>query len=217
MKRPDGLPLGEGDGEAEAVELADELGGEALAIGALEVVGAEILIAGAAAKHPVDGGQDRGGDRDDRLLSAHGGRGDGEGGQAAGFGASGAPGDLDQEGLEPGGALAQAGGAAFASTLVVGGAEPGPGDQMGRRRKPAHVATDLGDDAGGGERADPGDGGQPPGGFLKGIEALMERGIERAEGAVDGVDLVQVDLQQLPLSRPRRAPITCGRDARMRV
>ena len=70
---------------------------------------------------------------------------------------------------------------------------------MGRRREPAHVATDLGDDAGGGERADAWDGGQPSGGLLKGIEALTECGIERAESAVDGVDLVEVDLQQLPL------------------
>jgi hypothetical protein len=36
MKRSRGLPLVEGDGEAELVELADELGGEALAIGALD-------------------------------------------------------------------------------------------------------------------------------------------------------------------------------------
>jgi hypothetical protein len=66
---------------------------------------------------------------------------------------------------------------------------------MGRCREAAHVAPDLGDDAGGGERADPGEGGQPPGGLLKRVEAVVERG----EGAVDGGDLVEVDLQQVPL------------------
>ena len=105
MKRSRSLPLGEGDGEAELVEFADELAGEALAIGALEVVGAEILIGRAAAEPPVDGGQDRGGDRDDRLVGPAAGAPTGEqGGQVAGFGAGRAPGDLDQEGLEPGGA-----------------------------------------------------------------------------------------------------------------
>ena len=109
MKRSRGLPLGEGDGEAQLAELADELGSEALAIGAVEVVGAEILIGRAAAEHPVGGGQDRRGDRDDRILRPAAGAQTGEkGGQVAGFGAGGAPGDLDQEGLEPGRALPDA-------------------------------------------------------------------------------------------------------------
>ena len=93
MKRSRNWPLGEGDGKAELVEFADELDGEPLAIGSLKVIGAKFLVAGAPAQHPIGRGQDRGGDRDDRLLrSTPGAQTSERGGQVAGFGAGGAPG-----------------------------------------------------------------------------------------------------------------------------
>src|SRR4029453_13986793 len=63
-------------------------------------------------------------------------------------------------GLQPGRAVAQAGGAALARTLVVARAETGPGDQGAGGGEAAHVGADPGDDGPGGEVADAGDGPQ---------------------------------------------------------
>src|SRR6516162_10942846 len=109
----------------------------------------------------VGGGEDRGGDGTDRLFGAA------SGAQAtklclqiAAVFAGGRPGALDQGGLEPGGALAHPVGPALARTLVVSGAETGPGDQMSDAREAAHIAADLGADDIGAQIADPGNGGQ---------------------------------------------------------
>src|SRR5829696_3417365 len=56
--------------------------------------------------------------------------------------------------LEPGRALAQAGGAAPARALVAARAEAGPGHRVGGGGEAAHVAADLGHDGPGGEVAD---------------------------------------------------------------
>ena len=56
------------DGVAEVGEPADEPPGLGLLGAPIEVVGAEVLVGGAVLEHVVGGGQDRGGDRADRLL-----------------------------------------------------------------------------------------------------------------------------------------------------
>ena len=47
-----------------------ELASGAGRIAASEVVRAEVLVAGAVAEHVIDGGQDRGGNRNSRFLGA---------------------------------------------------------------------------------------------------------------------------------------------------
>src|SRR6476620_2676165 len=60
----------DGAGEAELGDLADEAIGLVLGCGAVIVVGTEILVEGAVAKHVIDGGQDRGSDGTDGFLGA---------------------------------------------------------------------------------------------------------------------------------------------------
>ena len=54
--------------EAEFVELLGEASGEACAVGLVEVVGSEVVVGLAALEHPVDRGEDGGGDGHDRLA-----------------------------------------------------------------------------------------------------------------------------------------------------
>src|SRR5215212_12232606 len=119
----------------------------------VEVVGPEVVVDGAVAQDVPDGGQDGGGDGADRLL------------RAAALAlelrpeiavlpAAGGPGALHEGGLQPGRALAQAGGAALARALVVAGAEARPGEQVAGGGEAAHLGADLGDDGPGGEVAD---------------------------------------------------------------
>lgn len=108
------------DIEAEVLQTVDE----ALDVpspGALvEVIGAEILVAGSVLEHVIDGGEQRGSDR------ANGFFGSAAGAQAmilrlkvAAFGAGRCPGALDQDRLQPGRPFPHAGGAAFAGTFIV--------------------------------------------------------------------------------------------------
>jgi hypothetical protein len=62
--------VGKGDLEAEFGEFSGKTSGEAGALCALEVIGAEIGIKDAASEHPLDGGEDGGGDGDDGLARA---------------------------------------------------------------------------------------------------------------------------------------------------
>src|SRR3712207_9462317 len=77
------------------------------------------------------GGQDGRGDGADRLLRAASGTQALELGlQVAALLARCRPGALHEGGLQPGSAVAQAGGAPLARALVVAGAETGPKDQV---------------------------------------------------------------------------------------
>src|SRR5215212_6543931 len=136
--------LSEGDIEAELMEFFGEAGGQALLVGALEVIGPKIAVIDAFLEHDVDGGEHGRGYRDDSLLGAAAGSEPVEQRlRIAGLDAHGRPGALDQQGLEPGCAMAHPRGAALACALVVAGAQAGPGNQMGRGRKAAHVKADL--------------------------------------------------------------------------
>src|SRR5829696_9119186 len=140
------------DVAAKVLETCDEtpdLGGLGAAV---EVIGAEVVIESYVFEYVVDGGEDGGGDRADRLLRT-----------AAAFEAqvlrlqiaallaNGGPGALNQEGLEPGRALAQARGAALAGALVIARTQVRPGQQMAGSREAAHVGADVADDALGAE------------------------------------------------------------------
>ena len=63
--------------------------------------------------------------------------------------------------------------------------------------KAARVEADLADDAAGGERANARDGGQLLGGNPKGFEASLDLlVVDPADGFIDGVDLLQVEIEQ---------------------
>src|SRR5262249_28721020 len=98
-------------------------------------------------EHVVDGGEDRGGDRHDRLLGASL-RFDAVelGVEIAVFFAHRCPGALHQCGLEPGRSLANARGAALAGALIAARADTRPGNEIGIAGKAAHVYADLGED-----------------------------------------------------------------------
>jgi hypothetical protein len=100
---------------------------------AIEVVAAQILIHRSILEHVIDGGEDRGGDREDRLLLAAASHDAGELRlQIAVLLFDGCPGALHQGGLEPDGALAYAIGSTLASTLVVARTKTSPGEEMCR-------------------------------------------------------------------------------------
>src|SRR5918993_3124340 len=152
---------GDGAGEAELGDLACEGVGLLLGRTPLEVVRSEVVPEGAVAQHAPGGGEDGSGDGADRLL------------RSAALAQppelrpeiavplpAGRPGALHEGGLQPGRAVAQAGGAAAGRALVFAGAETRPKDQVARAGKTAHVGADLGDDDPGGEVADAGDGPQ---------------------------------------------------------
>src|SRR3954453_3497516 len=115
-------------------ELADETPGSRLGGAVVEMVGAEILVLSTGREHVVDRGQHRRGYGTQRLLGAT------TAAQAielslkiAALLAGCGPGALDEHGLEPRGAFAQAGRPALARALVIARTKPGPGQQMGRR------------------------------------------------------------------------------------
>ena len=123
-------------------ELADETPGSRLGGAVIEVIGAEILVPSAVPEHVVDRGQHRSGTQ--RLLGATAAAQAIELGlEIAALLAGCGPGALDEHGLEPRGAFAQAGGPALARALVIARTKPGPGQQMGRARKAAHITPDL--------------------------------------------------------------------------
>src|SRR6185437_15234620 len=116
-------------------------------------------------------------------------------------------GTLYEHGLQPGGATTQAGGFSFAGTLVLAGAQPGPGDQMSGSREAAHITADLGEDRGCRQQADARDrtkaGDQVAKGRLSGgrllvhaVDLLGDPLIELAYCRIDGIPLLEMQLQQ---------------------
>src|SRR5215510_13547308 len=116
-------------------------------VAALEVIGAEVEIHLSLLQHVVDGGEDRGSDRHDRLLRTAP-RPDviELRAQVGVFLPHRRPGTLYQRGLEPRRTLAQAIGATLAGGLVVARTDAGPGDEMAVGWEAAHVDAGLGDD-----------------------------------------------------------------------
>src|SRR6266704_3720194 len=117
--------------ELDLVAQLGELGRQAFGLGlgrvALEVLGAEIAMGDAVFQHMVDRREQRGGDGADRLLrSAAAFQAQELGLIVAALFADRRPGALHQNGLQPGGALAQAGGFALAGAFVLAGAPPRP-------------------------------------------------------------------------------------------
>jgi len=124
-----------------------QLGNDAGRIAAGEVVGAEVLVAGAVGEHVVGGGEERGGDSDHRLLAAAASLEAQELGlEVAILLAGGGPGALHEHRLQPGRALPHAGRAALAGTLVETWNQAGPGQEMAGCRELVHVGADLGDE-----------------------------------------------------------------------
>src|SRR4051794_38098417 len=109
-------------------ELADETLGSRLGGAVIEMVGAKILVPSTVREHVVDRGQHRSGHGTQCLLGAT------AAAQAmelslkiAALLAGCGPGALDEHGLEPRGAFAQAGRPALARALVIARTKPGPG------------------------------------------------------------------------------------------
>src|SRR5215217_3156444 len=144
------MPLGLGGGwlqrdvVAESLELGDEAFGVAFGVAALEVVAAEVVVGLAGGEHVPVGDEHGVFDGAERAAVP-------EvwpeapvlGGEIAVAGADGGQGGLFERDREPLGAVAGVPGAAFAGGLVVAGAAAGPGGEVPRGGKDAHVGGDL--------------------------------------------------------------------------
>lgn len=105
-------------------ELSDNSGG----VASDEVICSEVLVISAVLEHVIGGGQDRGGDCDRSFLRPRARLEAQElSMEVAVLCARCGPGALDEHGLEPGRALAQAGASPLAGALVETRHEPGPG------------------------------------------------------------------------------------------
>src|ERR671920_899097 len=137
----------EGDLIAEGFEAFDGALSDAVGVAAVEVLGAEVLVAGAAFEEMVGDDEDGVADGDDGALPpASGGQAAGLLGQVAALAAAGGPGGLGEGGLEPGAPLAGLGASAFAPAGVVARAHAGPGGGVAVGGEAAHVDPELGDD-----------------------------------------------------------------------
>src|SRR5215211_1296 len=95
--------FGEGYIEAELIEPSREASGQADALGALEVVGAEVVVSYPTLEHDVHGREDRPRYCHNGLLGTPAGlQSQKEHSEVAALGPYRAPGGLDQQGLEPG-------------------------------------------------------------------------------------------------------------------
>src|SRR5215471_18300614 len=202
------------DGVAEILQTCDEAFGLSGFGSAVEVIGAEVAIELTTEQHVVDDGEDRGGERANRLFGAA------AGAQTmklrleiTGFLPGSGRGTLDERSLEPGGAFAHPGRAPLARTLVVPRAQAGPGDQVSGGRETAHVAADLGEDDASAQFVDAGNGGQELDGGAKGLEIGVDLLIDPIDRRVDGIDLLHMQLQQEAVM-PRHA--TAARPPRVR-
>src|ERR1700741_3710927 len=115
-----------------------------LARAAVEMIGAKVLVMGAVLQHMIDRGEHRGGDGADGFLrSALGSEPSELRPVIAVFLARGCPGALDEDGLEPGRAFAQARGLALAGALVLARIHPCPCHQVSSGWKMTHPSADF--------------------------------------------------------------------------
>src|SRR5918994_1527464 len=150
---------GQGDDEAERLELADVVAGLAVLVDAVAVeVGAEVVEAGGGVGEQLpDDHQDRAGDGDQGFELAD------APDQAAvalaeeGVGLGGRGGDLAEDALQVRVALAGGATAVLGAGLDGPGCQPGPRHQLPGGGELAHVQPELGDDDLGGLGADAGD------------------------------------------------------------
>src|SRR5688500_4887680 len=109
MDRESGRPYV--DDEAEIMKARDETPGELGLVATVKMVGAEVAMVGAVAKHVVGGREHRGGHGEHRFLGSPAALDSQElSAEVAVFLPSGRPRSLDQRGLEPRVARACAGG-----------------------------------------------------------------------------------------------------------
>ena len=107
--------------------------------------------------------------------------------------ADGCPGAFGQDRLEMLVAVAGFAGAAFPGGFVVARADPGPGGQVGGvAEELGDVRPDLGDHRGGGQRADPGGGGQQVPLGVKGRHHRLDLRVQLSDHLIEVADVVQV-------------------------
>src|SRR5215217_7819838 len=194
------------DDIAEAADAVCELVSGAGRIAADEVVGAEVLVAGAIAEHVINGGQDRGGDRDRRLFRATASLEAQElSFEVAALLPRRRPGALHQHGLEPGRSLGHPGRAALAGALVETGNQTRPGQKMPGGREPAHVKADLGNHDLGRCRAQPRHLGQALDGVAKGRKCGLDARIECRQRLLQLPDRLQMLIKQKAVMVPDMA------------
>src|SRR5262245_38374216 len=188
--------------EAELAQPFEQAVDGFVAIDAVEVGGAEIVPVGLVAQHVPGGGEHRGGHGEDGLLGAA------PSAQAvelrleiAAVHTHGSPGALHEGGLEPVAAVAQAGAAALAGTLIVTRTQSGPGDEMAGGLEARHVHADLGHDHAGADGAQTWHGTQVLGGFSKRLEPEAHLLLDRGDSLVQGIDLAEVKLQHEAVMR----------------
>jgi transposase len=199
MKRPRSSRHG-ADLVADLLQAPDEAVGGLGGVLAVEVGSAQIVPFGAVLEHVPCGREHGGGHGDDGLLGASS-RSDAMELrlQVASLDSYGRPGGLHQRGLEPLAAAAQPGAAALAGALVVARTQAGPGQQVARRGKAAHVDADLGDQRVGGDGTDARNLRQSLGGFMKGLERFANTLVHLLDLCFEHLDRAQVGAEQEPV------------------
>src|SRR5215831_4720385 len=191
---------GQGDSEAECLDLPDVVAEFAVDIGAgLVVAVAEVGVPGGGVGEQVpDDDQDGAGDGDLGFGLAAAAGDPGVAFAEEGGGAGGADGGLAEGPAQPGVALAFLPGPGTGPGLAGGWAQPGPGHQVGGGGEPGHVQARFGDDGPGQVFADAGGAGRvgaPGGGHRRG--QLGGPGAQLSDPAVEEGDVVQQQLDEL--------------------
>ena len=199
-------------GQTELFEAPNETAGDLGFVSTLEIVGAEFVVRGLILQDVVRGGQDGGGDGEDRLL-----------GSAPTLetkklraevrvaGAGRHPRDLDERGFEPRVAGSGPRGEPLAGTFLLAGTEAGPRDQVASGGKPAHVEADFRHDDARDRASNRGNRHQSVDGGLKGREGLTQARLHLAHRGVERIDLRQMQAQEESVMR-RHPALQCRDD-----
>src|SRR5262245_17274752 len=182
----------EGDLVAERREPLRVVAGEALGIPVVEVVAAEFAVRLAVAQHVVGDDEEAVGDGDDGLLVPAALDQAAVLGGEVGVVFEDGPASAIHEGLAQD-AVGKAGTAtqAFAGTLVIAGAEAGPGRRMAGSWETRHVAPEFGDDRLRGAAGDAGDGVEPRDRLGVGGGARRDAAIAGRDRRVEELDVAQ--------------------------
>src|SRR5581483_2712724 len=128
--------------------------------------------------------------------------------EIAGLDADRRPGSGDQGGFQPGAALAYAGGAAFAGTLIIARAKSCPRDQMGWVGKARHVDADLRHDDLSDEITDPGHGRQQACALLDRRQGFSQSSVDLTQSLTKCGNEIEVQLDHGAMVR-RDPPAQC--------